>query len=83
MWSFSKDTILGVNQIKKYNRVLLTYNGNGKKKTNLIMCFPLHSGLQYSSICISRDSEKRPKYDEFIFESFCMGDRNYIDGTGI
>lgn len=47
------------------------------------MCFPLHSGLQYSSICISRDSEKRPKYDEFIFESFCMGDRNYIAGTRI
>lgn len=47
------------------------------------MCFPLHSGLQYSSTCISRDSEKRPKYDEFIFESFCMEDRNYIAGTGI
>lgn len=39
------------------------------------MCFPLHSGLRYTicSTYISRDCEKRQKYDEFIFESFCMG----------
>lgn len=41
------------------------------------MCFPLHSGLRYTacSTFISRDwkQKKRQKYDEFIFESYCMG----------
>lgn len=41
------------------------------------MCFPLNSGLRYTacSTFISRDwkQKKRQKYDEFIFESYCMG----------
>lgn len=32
VWSFSKDTIVGDNQIIKHDRVLLTNNGNVKKE---------------------------------------------------
>lgn len=78
--AFSKDIILGDNQIIKYDRVLLTINGNGEKGLYMFSFTFWAVKIHYISVVMVKNGQNMMK---FIFESFCMGEGSYIAGTGI
>lgn len=77
--SFSKDTLVGDNQIIKHDRVLLTNNGNVKKK----LCVFLYI-LGYDILYVVHVSVVNEKNGKIMINSFrVVLYGSYFVGTGI